>query len=72
MAVSACRPQTIFESPTVDIQYCQYCELIHLTMGSITIRMTEQHFTQYAQDITKGLFELNSGSDSHPTMRLMM
>jgi len=72
MAASSCQPKTVFESSTVDIQHCPDCQLIHLSMGSITIRMSQQHFTQYAEDITKGLFELNSESDSHPAMRLMM
>ncbi|KGM05818.1 hypothetical protein LP43_2380 [Methylophaga thiooxydans] len=60
MATPACRPETVFESATVDIQHCPDCQMIHLTMGSITIRMTEQHFSQYAQDVSKGLFELNA------------
>lgn len=72
MATSACQPRTVFESATVDIQYCPDCELVHLTMGSITMRMTEHHFAQFAQDISKGMFELHAGATTHPTMRMMM
>lgn len=72
MASTSCRPQTIYESTTVDIQHCPDCQMMHLTMGSITIRMTEYHFSQFAQDIGKGLFEFNTGSESQPGLRMMM
>lgn len=72
MAASACRLQTISESASVDIQYCPDCELLHLTMGSITIRMTEQHFSQFAQDISKGLFEFHAVTSGQPGIRMMM
>lgn len=71
MAASACRPQTVFESSTVDIQHCPDCQMLHLTMGSITIRMSEEHFAQYARDIEKGLFKFRSGSQMHPELSLM-
>lgn len=72
MTSPACRPETVFESDTVDIQHCPDCQMIHLTMGSITIRMTEQHFSQYAQDVSKGLFEFSSTHSHHPSLRMMM
>lgn len=71
MTAPACQLQTVFESSTVDIQYCQDCQLLHLTMGSITIRMSEHHFSQFAKDISKGLFELSAGSQTHPQLRMM-
>jgi Zn-finger nucleic acid-binding protein len=72
MATSACRPQTVFASATVEIQHCPDCQLIHLTMGSITMRMTEQHFSQFSQDLGKGFFEFSSAVSPQPTMRLLM
>ncbi|MTI63351.1 hypothetical protein [Methylophaga sp.] len=69
---SSCRPQTVFESSTVDIQHCPDCQMIHLTMGSITIRMTEHHFSEFAKDISRGLFEFNTDSVSQPGLRMMM
>lgn len=72
MATSACRTQTVFESATVDIQHCPDCQMLHLTMGSITIRMSEHHFSQFAKDISKGLFEFSAGSQTHPELRMMM
>lgn len=69
---SSCRLQTIFESSTVDIQHCPDCQMIHLTMGSITIRMTEHHFSEFAKDISRGLFEFSNHSLSQPGIRLMM
>lgn len=71
MANSTCRPETVFESNTVDIQHCPDCQLIHLTMGSITIRMSEHHFSQLAQDMGRGLFAFNANTN-HPTLRVMM
>jgi hypothetical protein len=74
MAASACRPQTLFESATVAIQHCPDCQMIHLTMGSITMRMSEHHFSEFAKDIGKGFFEFNSLSQAHnqPGLRLLM
>jgi len=72
MASTACQPKTVFESATVDIQHCADCQLIHLSMGSITIRMTEQHFSQFTQDISKGLFELNAQGHHQQGLRIMM
>ena len=46
--------------------------MIHLTMGSITIRMTEHHFSEFAKDISRGLFEFSNHSLSQPGIRLMM
>jgi len=72
MAASACRPQTVFESSTVAIQHCPDCQMVHLTMGSITMRMSEHHFSQFSQDIGKGFFEFSAAVSPQPTMRLMM
>lgn len=72
MASRACKPETIYESKTVDIQHCPDCKMMHLTMGSITVRMSEHHFTQFAHDISRGLFELNSTHSSQPSLRIMM
>jgi hypothetical protein len=74
MAASACRPQTVFESATVAIQHCPDCQMIHLTMGSITMRMSEHHFSEFAKDISKGLFEFNTLAEAHnqPGLRVLM
>ncbi|HDY84186.1 MAG TPA: hypothetical protein ENI26_05920 [Methylophaga aminisulfidivorans] len=72
MAKTACKPETVYESNTVDIQHCPDCQLIHLTMGSITVRMSEHHFTQFAKDISRGLFEFNTDSVAQPSVRMMM
>jgi len=72
MATSTCRPEVIFESDTVDIQHCPDCQLIHLTMGSITIRMTDHHFWQFAKDISRGVFEFNAGKTVQTNIMQMM
>lgn len=69
---SACQPQTVFESSTVDILHCPDCQMIHLTMGSITLRMSEYHFSQFAKDISRGLFEFNTESVIQPSPRMVM
>ena len=69
MASRACKPATIFESKTVDIQHCPDCKMIHLTMGSITVRMSEHHFSK---DLSRGLFEFNTTINEQPSLRVMM
>lgn len=72
MAATACRPQTVFESSTVAIQHCADCQMVHLTMGSITMRMSEHHFSEFAKDISKGLFEFSATAQSQPGLRVLM
>lgn len=60
MASTSCQPEMVYESTTVDIQHCPDCQLLHLTMGSITIRMSEQHFKQFAKDLSQGLLTFNA------------
>ncbi|MAX52058.1 MAG: hypothetical protein CMH22_08750 [Methylophaga sp.] len=72
MASRACKPATIFESKTVDIQHCPDCKMVHLTMGSITVRMSEHHFSEFAKDLSRGLFEFNTTINEQPSLRVMM
>lgn len=69
---SSCKPQTIFESSTVDIQHCPDCQMLHLTMGSLTIRMSEQHFSQFARDISRGHFAFNSEYGERTDLHVIM
>lgn len=72
MAATHCRLHTVHVSPTVDIQHCPDCQMLHLTMGSITVRMSEQHFSQFAKDISKGLFEFNANIQPQLPARMLM
>ena len=58
MSTPPCQPKTILASSTCDIQYCQECEMIHLIMGSMTLRLSEEHFKEFARDMNKGLTQL--------------
>ncbi|WP_430009154.1 hypothetical protein [Methylophaga lonarensis] len=45
--------------------------MIHLNMGSITVRMSEQHFANFAIDVSKGLFSMRQREQSMPSRMLM-
>jgi len=72
MAANSCQPENIFSSSTCDIQRCPDCQMVHLNMGAITIRMTEQHFATYAIDISKALFHMRQSEIHKADMRMMM
>lgn len=46
-----CRLKTLISSNTCDVQYCDDCGMFHLNMGPLTLRLTETHFTDLANDL---------------------
>jgi len=60
MSSTPCQPETLLSSPTCDIQYCADCGMIHLMMGSMTLRLTTEHFQEFAQDLGRGLMQLKA------------
>jgi hypothetical protein len=60
MSTATCRLDTLYMSETSDIQYCADCGLIHLTMGPITLRLSEKHYEEFSRDVNKGLAQLKS------------
>lgn len=72
MSKTACQPETIFSSSTCDLQFCPDCQLIHLTLGAITIRMTEEHFSLFARDVNHGAVTVQNKTDAIPATKLLM
>jgi hypothetical protein len=60
MTTTTCQLDTLYMSSTSDIQYCADCGLIHLTMGPITLRLSEKHYEELSRDVNKGLTQLKS------------
>jgi len=60
MSTATCRLDTLYMSATSDIQYCADCGLVHLTMGPITLRLSEDHYETLSRDVNKGLLQLKS------------
>jgi hypothetical protein len=60
MSKTPCQPRTLLAASTCDIQYCEECEMIHLMMGSMTLRLSEVHFKELARDLNKGLMQLTA------------
>lgn len=54
----ACQLETLLTAATCDIQYCADCGMIHLMMGSMTLRLTTEHFQEFSQDLNKGVMQL--------------
>lgn len=54
----ACQLETLLTASTCDIQYCADCGMVHLMMGSMTLRLSKDHFQEFAQDMGKGLSQL--------------
>jgi hypothetical protein len=65
MSSTPCQPETLLRAPTCDIQYCADCGMIHLMMGSMTLRLTTEHFQELAQDLIKGAWKLEKRN--HPS-----
>jgi len=64
MSTPTCQPETLLNAATCDIQYCADCEMIHLMMGSITLRIPTENFKELTQDLTKGLVKLKARNSS--------
>lgn len=56
--MAECPLETIINAETCDIQFCPECGLLHINLGSITLRMSEGQFAAFAMDISKGLFAM--------------
>jgi len=67
MSTTKCQLDTLYMSSTCDIQHCADCGLIHLTMGPLTLRLSEQHYKELSQDINKGLIQMQSQQISEDT-----
>jgi hypothetical protein len=64
MRSTPCKPETLLSAPTCEIQYCPDCEMIHLIMGSMTLRIPTEHFKELARDMGKGLVQVNAHNRS--------
>lgn len=64
MTPAPCKPETLLHAPTCEIQYCSDCEMIHLTLGSMTLRIPTEHFKELTQDLGKGLVQLKAHNRS--------
>lgn len=60
MRTTQCQPETILDAATCEIQYCSDCEMIHLMMGSMTLRIPTKYFQELAQDLGQGLMHLKA------------
>jgi hypothetical protein len=66
------QPDTILSSKTCDVQYCEDCKMLHINMGSITLRMNEEHFAAFAIDMSKAMFHMRQREIHQADMRVMM
>ncbi len=57
---TACQTETLLNGSRCDLQYCPDCKMIHLALGSMTLHVSEVHFQELANDLSKGLFKLKS------------
>jgi hypothetical protein len=64
MNSKTCKPETLLNAPTCEIQYCSECEMIHLMLGSMTLRIPAEHFKELAKDLGKGLVQLQDYKQS--------
>lgn len=60
MSSAPCRPETLLKASTCELQYCSDCEMVHLMMGSMTLRIPTEHFKELAKDLGKGLAVLQA------------
>lgn len=67
-----CQPETILSSQTCGVQYCADCQMLHINMGSITLRMNEAHFEAFAIDMNKAMFHMWQRDIDQTNMRVMM
>ncbi len=64
MSSAPCKPEILLNASTCEIQYCSDCEMVHLMMGSMTLRIPTDHFKELAKDMGEGLVQLNARNKS--------
>ncbi|KAF3982108.1 MAG: hypothetical protein HFP81_01370 [Methylococcales symbiont of Hymedesmia sp. n. MRB-2018] len=60
MNSTPCQPEILLNASTCEIQYCPDCEMIHLMMGSMVLRIPTEQFKELTKDLGKGLSQLNA------------
>lgn len=70
--MAICQPETILSSQTCDVQFCAECQMLHLNMGSITLRMSEEHFAAFAIDMSKAMFHMRQREVGQHSKQMMM
>lgn len=60
MSSETCQLHNLVRTQNTEIQYCDDCGLVHLTVGPLTLRFDENQFKTLSRDISKGLIQLHS------------
>jgi hypothetical protein len=60
MSLATCKLDTLLMSPNCEIQFCEDCGLVHLSMGPLTLRLSQSHYTEIARDLNRGLIQLQA------------
>lgn len=57
---TTCQTEILLNGSSCDLQYCPDCKMVHLVLGSITLHLSEIKFQEFANDLRRGVFKLES------------
>jgi hypothetical protein len=57
-ASPSCRPETLLLGSSCDIQYCFDCKMLHLNVGSLTLRLSKKQYTELLGDMNQAATNL--------------
>jgi hypothetical protein len=49
----SCKPETLVIGSQSDVQYCFDCKMMHLNIGSITLRLSRHQFADFIADLNQ-------------------
>jgi hypothetical protein len=66
----SCRPETLLLGSSCDIQYCFDCKMLHLNVGSLTLRLSKKQYSELLGDMNQAATnlrhrEMRDGSVNH-------
>ena len=59
-----CQPEVLLNTDACEILYCSDCDMIYLSMGSMTLRISTEHYQALSQDLSRGLRRLQNRNKS--------
>jgi hypothetical protein len=54
----SCRPETLLLGSSCDIQYCFDCKMLHLNVGSLTLRLSKKQYSELLGDMNQAATNL--------------
>lgn len=59
----SCQTNLLISGEACEVQFCQDCGTIHLSLGPLTLRLREHHFEEITHNLRLAMYELQNIRD---------